>query len=79
MDQVRDEQHKKTRQRVPARTPAPASAERRASGPDEGEREDAETAPRPDGEASDAPRKRRRRRKPRSGGAEQAGSVAAAE
>ncbi|MDN8612539.1 polynucleotide adenylyltransferase PcnB [Variovorax ginsengisoli] len=79
MDQVRDEQHKKTRQRVPARTPAPASAERRASGQDEGEREDAETAPRPDGEASDAPRKRRRRRKPRSGGAGEAGGVAAAE
>jgi len=77
MDQVRDEQHKKTRQRVPARTPAAGPAERRASGPHEGEGEDAETAPRPDGEASDAPRKRRRRRKPRSGGAGEAGGVAA--
>lgn len=73
MDQVRDEQHKKTRQRVPARLPVQAPSERRASGPGE----EADSAPPPDGEASDAPRKRRRRRKPRSGGAGEAGSVAA--
>ncbi|MDR6537489.1 polynucleotide adenylyltransferase PcnB [Variovorax soli] len=69
LDQVRDEQHKRTRQRAPARTAAPAAAP--ANG-------DAEQALPPDGElAATAPRKRRRRRKPRTGG--EAGSSIAAE
>lgn len=73
MDQVRDEQHKKTRQRVPTRPPVQAPSGRRASGPSD----EADSAPPPDGEVSDAPRKRRRRRKPRSGGAGETGSIAA--
>ncbi len=59
MDQVRDEQQKKPRQRVPALRQATASAP-----PDD----DGEAALQPDVEAA-APRKRRRRRnKPRGGG-----------
>lgn len=75
MDQVRDEQHKKTktRQRVPARSQAEAPVERREASPTE----EADTDLPPDGEAADAPRKRRRRRKPRSGGAGEAGSAVA--
>ncbi|VTU39645.1 Poly(A) polymerase I precursor [Variovorax sp. PBS-H4] len=69
LDQVRDEQHKRTRQRGPARSAAPAAA------PADG---DAEQAQPPEGElAASAPRKRRRRRKPRTGG--EAGSSMAAE
>jgi poly(A) polymerase len=68
LDQVRDEQHKRTRQRGPARSAAPAAAQ--ADG-------DAEHPPAPEGELADAPRKRRRRRKPRTGG--EAGSSIAAE
>jgi poly(A) polymerase len=69
LDQVRDEQQKKTRQRAPAaRAPAAAAAPDGAG--------EAELPP--DGEVvSAAPRKRRRRRKPRSGG--EAGSSVAAE
>ncbi len=60
LDQVRDEQQKKTRQRVPQHAPAAASASTQATG------SDAPTA----GEATpNAPRKRRRRRKPRGGSA----------
>ncbi len=65
LDQVRDEQHKRTRQRVPRARRAP--------------RHRPPTRPQlpPDGEvAAAAPRKRRRRRKPRSGG--EAGSSVAA-
>jgi poly(A) polymerase len=72
MDQVRDEQHKKTRQRVPARAPADSSPGPRTAAP----KAEAEPALPPDGEVATAPRKRRRRRKPRTGGGE-AGSVAA--
>jgi len=72
MDQVRDEQHKKTRQRVPARAPADSSPGHRTAAP----KAEAEVALPPDGEVAAAPRKRRRRRKPRTGGGE-AGSVAA--
>jgi poly(A) polymerase len=69
LDQVRDEQHKRTRQRAPARTVAPAAA---PAG------DGADQALPPDGEfAAAAPRKRRRRRKPRTGG--EAGSSVAAE
>jgi poly(A) polymerase len=69
LDQVRDEQHKRTRQRAPARTVAPAAA---PAG------DGADQALLPDGEfAAAAPRKRRRRRKPRTGG--EAGSSIAAE
>lgn len=67
LDQVRDEQHKRTRQRGPARSAAPAAAQ--ADG-------EAGQAQPPEGElAAAAPRKRRRRRKPRTGG--EAGSIAA--
>jgi len=69
MDQVRDEQQKKTRQRIPARTPASASGHQAAS-----PAADAHSALPPDGEIATEPRKRRRRRKPRSGG--EAGSAA---
>jgi poly(A) polymerase len=72
MDQVRDEQHKRTRQRVPA--PAPDAAPARASATEAGE-----AALPPDGEVAAAPRKRRRRRKPRSGGGEADSSSAASE
>jgi poly(A) polymerase len=69
LDQVRDEQHKKTRQRAPAARAPAASAAPDGAG-------EAELPP--DGEvAAAAPRKRRRRRKPRSGG--EAGSSVAAE
>lgn len=67
MDQVRDEQHKRTRQRVPASAPARSPAEAAAA------QAGASELP-PDGEAS-APRKRRRRRKPRSGGGGEAGAA----
>jgi len=69
LDQVRDEQHKKTRQRAPAARAPAASAAPDGAG---------EAQLPPDGEvAAAAPRKRRRRRKPRSGG--EAGSSVAAE
>jgi len=68
LDQVRDEQHKRTRQRVPARTSA---------APTTPAGDDGEPALPPDGELAAAPRKRRRRRKPRTGG--EAGSSIAAE
>ena len=72
MDQVRDEQHKKTRQRVPARAQAESSPGPWTAAP----KAEAESALPPDGEVAAAPRKRRRRRKPRTGGGE-SGSVAA--
>ncbi|WP_431273724.1 polynucleotide adenylyltransferase PcnB [Variovorax ureilyticus] len=62
MDQVRDEQHKKVRQR------APRSAGTAASRPVATPAAEASAALPPDGEVALAPaRKRRRRRKPRSG------------
>jgi poly(A) polymerase len=64
MDQVRDEQHKKSRQRVPARTTGGTVAGRQAASP----AAEVDSALPPDGEVATAPRKRRRRRKPRSGG-----------
>ena len=63
MDQVRDEQHKKVRQRAP-RSSSGAAKTRPAASPVA----EVETALPPDGEVAGAPRKRRRRRKPRSGG-----------
>ncbi|MBT2323048.1 polynucleotide adenylyltransferase PcnB [Variovorax paradoxus] len=68
LDQVRDEQQKRTRQRVPAAHAPAASAAPAAAG---------ESSLPPDEEMAAAPRKRRRRRKPRSGG--EAGSSIAAE
>ncbi|VTU26990.1 Poly(A) polymerase I precursor [Variovorax sp. SRS16] len=70
MEQVRDEQHKRTRQRVPARAADAAPASAPAAQADE-------AALPPDGELATAPRKRRRRRKPRTGGGGEAGSAAA--
>jgi len=70
MDQVRDEQHKKVRQRAP-RSGA-AAAPRPVASP----AAEADAALPPDGEVAPA-RKRRRRRKPRSGGGEAASSAAA--
>lgn len=64
MDQVRDEQHKKARQRVPARTSGGTVPDRQAASP----AAEVDSALPPDGEVATAPRKRRRRRKPRSGG-----------
>jgi poly(A) polymerase len=71
MDQVRDEQYKRPRQRVPSRAPdaAPPLAQTEAG----------EAALSPDGEVGAAPRKRRRRRKPRSADGGEAGSSASAE
>ncbi|WP_088957980.1 polynucleotide adenylyltransferase PcnB [Variovorax sp. HW608] len=72
LDQVRDEQHKKVRQRVPRSggTAAPRPVASPAA--------EASAALPPDGEVALAPaRKRRRRRKPRGAGGDAAGSAAA--
>ena len=67
LDQVRDEQQRKTRQRVSQRAPAAAGESPQAAG----------SEPPPDGEmVASAPRKRRRRRKPRGGAGGEAGSIA---
>lgn len=66
LEQVRDEQQKRPRQRVPAAARHAVDAPAESTG---------EFALPPDGEAA-APRKRRRRRKPRTGGSE-AGNVSA--
>jgi poly(A) polymerase len=69
MEQVREEQHKKTRQRVPASVSAvaaPAPAVRTPAVASDAVPGD--VALPPDGEIATAPRKRRRRRKPRTGG-----------
>jgi poly(A) polymerase len=72
LDQVRDEQHKKVRQR------APRSGATTAPRPVASPAAEADAALPPDGEVALAPaRKRRRRRKPRTGGGEAAGSAAA--
>ena len=72
LDQVRDEQHKKVRQRAPRS--GGTSAPRPVASP----AAEANAALPPDGEIALAPaRKRRRRRKPRTGGGDAASSAAA--
>ncbi|MBU1360383.1 MAG: polynucleotide adenylyltransferase PcnB [Gammaproteobacteria bacterium] len=71
MDQVRGEQQRRTRQRVPANAVAAST------GRSDEASEDREATLPPDGDIATAPRKRRRRRKPRSGG--DSGSAAAPE
>jgi len=69
LEQVRDEQHKKTRQRVPQRAAAPKADDAGNASPVARADDGASGAVPPDGEHADGPpRKRRRRRKPRTGG-----------